>query len=135
MFGGIQVNLLKTETVRSAEPVLVGVKVRLKVSVCWWLQLGEVRVDKFHFLAQSPANDEIILIEPQCPGLAVQNFFLYKVFSQTLQLQPGRRTHPGALKLLRQSQRLRLIDYNLFGRYADRAVNQRENHEKPRAQD
>ena len=63
---------------------MVRVKVRLTLDVRGCLRLGEVRVEKFHFLAQSPTNDEIILIKPQCLDLAVKDLFLYEIFGQTL---------------------------------------------------
>ena len=103
---------MKTETVRPKVSVPVGVKICVKLSFRRCLRLSEVGVEKFHFLAQSPTNDEIILIQPQCLGLAVQDLFLYEIFGQALQFLMGRQAHPGAFKLICQSQGLSLVDDN-----------------------
>jgi len=128
------IDLLETDSRRLPELVRMAVQVGLKLLVTGCLLFGQVRVEELHFLTHAPADDEIILIEPQRQRLAVKDLLLDEVLGQAGQFLPARRAHPGALELPGQTLNLCLIDHDVIGTLgsvvADMAIEQ----EQPRAQ-
>ena len=97
-------------------------------------RLGDVLADELHLLAQPAADHDVVALEAERQGLAIEDLLLDVVLDQAVELRLGRRPAPGALEQLGQVLDLRCADHDpvrpLLGRLADHA----EQHEQPGAQ-
>jgi hypothetical protein len=95
----------------------------------------DILAQKLHLLAQPAADHDVVALEAERQGLAVEDLLLDMILDQAVELRRGRRPAPGSPEQLGQIPDLGFGHHDLvrplLGRLADHA----EQQEQPGAQD
>ena len=97
-------------------------------------RLRDILADELHLLAQPAADHDVVALEAERQGLAIEDLFLHVALDQALELRLAGRPAPGSLEKLGEVLDLGFGHHDLVGPLLDLPADQAEQHEQPGAQ-